>query len=183
MKIFLRDSWPLALLVLSIVFMLWQFPHKAIVFSPKGAADEAPAKPFASFVSLSAKEYNDLLRKAGISWKVKVGVRVSSAMASDAGPALSDPLPPKEYMPLPKNFGVYTDIVAAEFPEIENRLLPRSLAAPAIKPIPPMKKTPDPFRMEIGDELKSVPKILDDNFNKRKGENHDDRTRGIESFY
>jgi hypothetical protein len=183
MKVFLRDSWPLALLVLTIVFMLWQFPHKAIIFSPKIQNSQEQSKPFASFVSLTRREYNDLLRKAGISWKAKVGVRVSSAMASDAGPALSDPLPKKEYMSLPKDFYVNQDIAPMELPSIENHLLPRSFASPEIGVMPTMKKKRDEFLTSIANELKNVPAILENDFNKRKGENNDDRTRGIGSFY
>jgi hypothetical protein len=183
MKVFLRDSWPLALLVLSIAFMLWQFPHRAIVFAPKTATQQLSKKPFASFVTLSRKESGALLRKAGVSWNVKTGIRFSSAMASDAGPALSDPLPQKEYMALPSNFGAYGEIAETELPKIENRLLPRSLASPEIKPPSVTEKSPDPFIEKIRGELKTTPKILEENFNKIKGVNHDDRTRGIESFY
>lgn len=183
MKVFLRDSWPLALLVLTIVFMLWQFPHKAVLFSPKIEKTETDKKTFASFVSLSRNEYNEILRKAGVSWKAKIGVRASSAMVSDAGPALSDPLPDKEHMKLPESFYVSRDIVQPEFPKIETHLLPRSFAAEEIKPLPAMEKRQNKFLTLIANELKAVPKVLENDFNKTKGENNDDRTRGIGSFY
>lgn len=183
MKVFLRDSWPLALLMLSIVFMFWQFPHKAVLFSPGIEKTETGRKPFASFISLSRNEYNEILRKAGVSWKAKIGVRASSAMVSDAGPALSDPLPAKEYMSLPEDFYTSKNIVQPEFPKIETHLLPRSFAAEEIKPLPAMAKRPDEFLSVIANELKDIPEVLKNDFNKTKGENHDDRTRGIGSFY
>ena len=182
MKTLLRDSWPLALLASTVAFMLWQFPVKAIVFSP-AKNERAPVRHFASFVKLSPERQSKLYRKAGITWKAKSGARVSSAMASDAGPALSDPLPEKQYLPLPESFGLYAEIVHPEFPKIENRLLPRTLAAPKPAPLKKMEKAPDSFRQEIKDSLKPIPAFMNIDFNKRKGENNDDRTRGIERFY
>ncbi|MBO7166348.1 MAG: hypothetical protein J6V88_02355 [Kiritimatiellae bacterium] len=181
LRMFIHDSWPLILLVGVAVFLIGQFPHRVILFSSeKISKDHAITPRFASFVSFEGKAYQELIRRAGISWTVRSSKKASGAIAFDGGLDLLDPLPPPVYLSLPSSFFSSPSYFSFQAEQSVPKLLPRTLAAPPIEMLKGEEVRPNTFLNAMKKELLALPESLTE---KRKVNTNDDRTRSFECFF
>lgn len=148
---------PIVVLAFACVLAL-QIPRRALFFKPVRTPE---VQPFASFVFYAPEAYGKLMQKVRMSWQVRTPI--------DADENLVEPMPWSELPAPPAPLAVDTRFLtqtgaAPSAKPVRPALLPPSLAAPALTPLPRTRANDDPALVrttrDLADELLQIPDSL-----------------------
>ena len=98
----LHNWWPVAAVTLFTLFLVVQIPRKAI-FPPMPA--EGMSEPFASFVTFDDDAYEEVRKRAAMSWQVDAGTKFSG-MKNRLTFEFDEPSPAPRILPMGVEFSI-----------------------------------------------------------------------------